>query len=100
MITTQKKLNKNKETASRSMCMFLVLNTSVLQLIPAMVIAVRSAAGSTNPGEVIVTIWIATLCASIAGITAVKLFEGLSGPGSGRSLARQHYSYNGRKKAG
>lgn len=102
-MSEMQKLNKVKDTASSSMCMFLVLNTSVLTLIPAMVIAIRSAEGSANPGEVIVTIWIATLCASITGITAAKLFEALSGPGRGRSISRLAQPYTGtgarRKKA-
>jgi spore maturation protein A len=68
------KLNPNKETASNSMSMFLVLNTSVLQLIPATVIAVRAAAGSENPTEIIVPIWVATFCACLTGITVTKMF--------------------------
>ncbi|MCG8401190.1 MAG: nucleoside recognition protein, partial [Firmicutes bacterium] len=43
------KLNPGKDTATNAMCMFLVLNTSAIQLIPATIIAVRSAAGSQNP---------------------------------------------------
>lgn len=68
------KINTRKGTASNSMAMFLVLNTAAFQLIPATIIALRAAAGSKNPGEIMGTIWVATICASIAGITAVKLF--------------------------
>lgn len=71
------KLNPRKDTATNAMSMFLVLNTSVLQLIPATVIAIRAAAGSQTPTEIIVPIWVATLCACLAGITAVRLFMGL-----------------------
>ncbi len=71
------KLNDKKDTASDAMCMLLVFNTSCLQLIPATIIALRSAAGSANPGEIIGTIWIATICASIAGITSVKIFSSI-----------------------
>ncbi len=73
------KLNARKETATDSMCMFLVLNTSAIQLVPATIIAVRSAAGSVNPSEIIVPIWLATICASIAGITSAKLLSKLHG---------------------
>jgi spore maturation protein A len=69
------KLNPAKDTSTDSMIMFLVLNTSAIQLIPATIIAVRSAAGSENPAEIVGTIWIASICASIAGITAVKLLS-------------------------
>lgn len=71
------KLNKSKETATNEMCMFLVLNTSVIQLVPATVIAIRADAGSANPAEIIVTTWIASLCASLAGIAAVRIFTGV-----------------------
>lgn len=67
------KLNPRKDTASDAMCTFLVLNTSVIQLIPATVISIRSALGSSNPAEIVGTVWVASACATIAGIIAVKL---------------------------
>jgi len=67
------KLNSQKDTATDAMSMFLVLNTAAIQLIPATIIAVRSAEGSSNPAEIIGTIWVASICASIAGVAAVKL---------------------------
>lgn len=76
-VSELQKLNRSKDTATNEMCMFLVLNTSVIQLIPATVLAVRADAGSANPAEIIVTTWIASLCASVAGIVIVRLFTGL-----------------------
>ncbi len=72
------KLNPVKDTATDSMCMFLVLNTSVIQLVPATIIALRAAAGARNPADVMGAIWFATLCSSVAGITAAKIFARLS----------------------
>lgn len=69
------KLNPHKDTSTNAMSMFLVLNTSAIQLIPATIIAIRAAAGSSNPGEIIVSIWVASICASIAGVSAVKIFS-------------------------
>ncbi|MCX7708866.1 MAG: nucleoside recognition protein [Clostridia bacterium] len=69
------KINPRKETATNAMSMFLVLNTSAIQLIPATIIALRSAEGSNNPTEIIGTIWVASICATIAGITAVKVLS-------------------------
>lgn len=69
------KLNPNKDTASNEMSMFLVLNTACIQFIPATIIAVRAAAGSKSPTEIIGTIWVATICATIAGIIAVKILS-------------------------
>ncbi len=65
--------NAVKDTASDSMIMFLILNASAIQLVPATIIALRSSAGSTNPAEVIVPIWVASACAAATGIIAVKL---------------------------
>ena len=69
------KVNDSKDTASDAMCMFLVLNTSAIQLIPATVIAIRSDAGSAAPAEITACIWAASLCAMIAGIIAVKVLS-------------------------
>jgi len=66
-------LNKDKKTASDSMCMFLVLNTAAIQLIPANIIALRTSEGSRKPAEIIVCIWIASICATIMGVIAAKL---------------------------
>jgi spore maturation protein A len=81
------RLNPKKDTASDSMCMFLVLNTAAVQLIPVTVIAVREQAGSSRPHEIMITVWIASICASLAGVAAAKFFAfiGRSGKLSGRS---------------
>lgn len=68
------KCNKNKEKLSNSMAMLIVLNTASLQVIPTTIIAIRVSLQSQNPTVIIVPVWIATICAAIAGITAVKLF--------------------------
>lgn len=66
-------INKDKKTATDSMCMFLVLNTAAIQLIPANIIALRTSTGSEKPAEIIICIWIASICATIMGVIAVKL---------------------------
>ena len=68
------KENKKKDTLTDSMAMFIVLNTASLQIIPTTVIAIRSSMGSENPTSVVFPVWIATLCAAVAGITVTKLF--------------------------
>lgn len=47
------KLNKNSEVASEAMCTLLALCTTGFTLIPATIIALRSAAGSVNPSEIV-----------------------------------------------
>lgn len=67
------KLNKKIGTATDAMCTFLVINTSNVQLIPATVIAIRAAAGSANPTEIIGPAIVATSISTVVGVTAVKL---------------------------
>lgn len=69
------KLNKNKKRATNSMCMFLVLNTACIQLIPATVIAIRLQTGSKNPTEIIVTTFLAAIVAVTTGICCIKVAE-------------------------
>lgn len=69
------KLNKGKKSATDAMCMFLVLNTAAIQLVPATIIALRTSEGSKNPAEIIVCIWIASICATIMGVIAAKLLS-------------------------
>ncbi len=68
-------LNKDKKTATNAMCMFLVLNTAAIQLVPANIIALRTSEGSKKPAEIIVCIWIASVCATIMGIIAAKMLS-------------------------
>ena len=62
-------INPNKKQASDAMITFLVLNTSGVTIIPTTVIAMRMASGSSNPSEIIITSFLATLFSSIAGLT-------------------------------
>lgn len=62
------KLNTNKDTASRSMITFLVLNTSGVTIVPTMIISIRMMHGSINPTEIVITCLIATICSTIAGL--------------------------------
>jgi len=70
---TMQKENKQRDTLSNSMAMFIVLNTASLQLIPTNVIAIRSSLNSLNPTEIIAPVWIATIVAAIVGIIATKI---------------------------
>jgi len=66
--------NEEKETLSNSMAMLIVLYSSSLQIIPTTIIAIRVSLESKNPTAIIVPVWIATICAAIAGVISVKLF--------------------------
>lgn len=69
------KLNPEKGTATNEMCTFLAINTAGLTLLPVTAIAIRAAAGSSNPAIIIGTSVFGASCATIAGVTAAKIFE-------------------------
>ncbi len=61
--------NLNKDTATRSMVTFLVLNTAGVTLVATNIIALRNKYGSVDATSFIPLAIIATFCASIAGLT-------------------------------
>lgn len=67
------KENKYRGLASDEMCMFVVVNTASLQLIPSTVIGMRQMFGSSNPSEIIVPVWICSVCALFMGVMAAKM---------------------------
>lgn len=72
-------LNPRPGVASNAMCTFLAINTSSIQLVPASTVAFMAAAGATNPTAIIGTAFLATLCSTVVGVTAVKFLEKLPG---------------------
>ncbi len=67
--------NKHRSVASNEMCMFVVINTASIQLIPSTIISLRQMYDSSDPSGIIVPVWICSLCAVIVGITAAKIFQ-------------------------
>lgn len=61
-------LNDKKDTASRSMITFLVLNTSGVTIIPTTIISLRMMYGSQNPTEIVFACILATLISTIGGL--------------------------------
>ena len=68
-------LNKQKDTASNSMIMFLVLNTSSLTIIPVSILAIRAQQGAASPTDVFVPILLATFFSTLFGVIATCLFQ-------------------------
>lgn len=69
------KLNPKKGTATNAMVTFLAINTAGMTLIPATAIAVRAAAGSSDPAIIIGTSLFGAFCATVIGVTAAKVLE-------------------------
>lgn len=65
-----------KEVASRSMCAFLIINISSLQLIPVNIIAYRGQYGAVKPAEIVGPAIVATTISTLAAVIFVKIMNG------------------------
>lgn len=68
-------LNPNPGTATNAMILFLVINTTCVTVLPTKIIAMRSAAGSTDPAGVIPAILTASLIATILAVLLTKFIQ-------------------------
>lgn len=64
-------LNKEKDTATDAMIMFLILNASGLCFIPIGIMMYRAQAGATNPTDVFLPILLATFISTMVGIVTL-----------------------------
>ena len=67
--------NPQKQRATDSMCMLLIINASSVQLLPLTVIALRRAAGSSAPAEIVLSALLATTVTTTVGILMGKLLQ-------------------------
>jgi spore maturation protein A len=70
-------LNKQPGIATNAMCVFLTINTSGVQIIPATMISIMASAGSKEPAVIIGTTIAASCSALIIGVIAAKVLEKL-----------------------
>lgn len=61
-------LNPKKDTASRSMITFLVMNTSGLTIVPTTIISLRIMYGSVNPTDIVLPCFLASFISLIGSI--------------------------------
>ena len=66
-------LNKEKDTATDAMIMFLILNASGLCFIPISIMMYRAQAGAANPTDIFLPILLATFVSTFVGIVALCL---------------------------
>lgn len=64
-----------KRSASKEMCIFLILNISSLQLVPVNMIAYRSQYGSANPAVILAPAILATGISTAAAVVYCKIWE-------------------------
>ncbi len=74
-IKAMEEMNKenNKKNLSKSMNLFVLLNTLSIQLIPTTVISTRATFGSENAGKIILPIWIVSVLSLL-----IVMFIGLN----------------------
>ena len=73
------KLNPNKDVATKSMRMFMVVNMSSLQLVTVSIIAYRMQYGSANPSEIIGPGILVTAISTIFAIIFCKVMDAFEG---------------------
>ena len=66
--------NPKKDTATRSMITFLVINTASVTIIPTTVISLRTLNNSSNPTEIITASIIVTILSCAFGIVMDRIF--------------------------
>lgn len=66
--------NSLSDTASDEMCMFVVMNSASITLIPATLLTLRASFNSSAPFEIMVPVWIASLLSLASGIVCAKIF--------------------------
>ena len=66
--------NLSHDQADRNMIMFVILNTTSVQLIPTMIMSILQSAGNNNPSQIIPFTWAASVSGLICGVISVKIF--------------------------
>lgn len=69
-IRAAQRLCDGSGVACDSLCRLVVLNSASIQLIPTNVAAIRASLGSAAPFDILPAVWLTSLCAAAAGLTA------------------------------
>ncbi len=67
--------NGHSPVASDAMCMFMAANMSMIQIVPVTIVKIRSDAGSSDPGSIILPSIIVGIVSMIASIAVCKIYE-------------------------
>ncbi|HXI11909.1 MAG TPA: nucleoside recognition domain-containing protein [Thermoanaerobaculia bacterium] len=68
-------LNPDPETASNAQVMLMVVNTTGVQLVPATVIGILSAAGAVQPTAIISTTLVATFIGTVVAVVSALILQ-------------------------
>lgn len=67
------KINPHPEKPTGEMCIFTVINTASVQLIPTTVISMRTAAGASRAADIIPAVWISSALSLAVALAAMKI---------------------------
>ena len=73
------RLSDRPGTASRELCLLVVLNTASIQLLPTTAAALRASAGSASPFDILPAVWLSSAASVTAGLLAASLLARLCG---------------------
>jgi spore maturation protein SpmA len=71
------RLNPHPGVASNAMCTFLAISTASIQLVPTSAISILAINHSANASAIWPTAFLASICATVAGVTSAKLLQRL-----------------------
>ena len=66
--------NGNDGRASDAMILFLVINTSSVQMLPTTMIALRAQAGAARPTDIVLPVLAATAVSTVCGMAVCRMF--------------------------
>lgn len=75
-IAAMEKLQKENpfpDTATDDMCMFVVINTASITLIPTTLLTLRTLAGSLEPFSILIPVWICSFLSVASGVCTAKI---------------------------
>lgn len=78
-IKAMQRMNKlnQKNDKDESICLFLLINMSSIQLIPTTVAAIRSAQGSIAPFDILIPVWLTSLLSLLLSVILFKVLYGI-----------------------
>jgi spore maturation protein A len=66
-------MQDGSEKATDNMILFMVINSTSIQLIPATIIGLRAAAGSNSASDIILPSLLATIISTVTGVILAKI---------------------------
>lgn len=70
-------MQDGSEKATDNMILFMVINSTSIQLLPATIIGLRSSSGSASPSDIILPSLLATGISTAVGVVLAKLLSGI-----------------------